>query len=155
VWTPTRGPWILQTLAPVANGNTHNFDTGTPGRSKVNENTLNDTTLDGSTTAGQIDQYTIPVPSHPGTFAIVAVGVSARMQKGTSGPSKMDLGVRSGGTDYWSTDISLGASWATSQNWWTTDPTLPRGVDCAANQYRPEVSDLKWSPGMRPTSRRT
>jgi hypothetical protein len=107
---------------PVANGNTHNFDTGSPAASKVNETTLDDTTLDGSTTAGQIDQYTIPAITS-GTFGIIAIGVSARMQKGTSGPSKMDLGTRVSGTDYWSTDFSLAASWQTSQYWQTVDPS--------------------------------
>lgn len=118
--TDTRS-YYLQTLAPVANGNTHNFDTGTPAAANVNETTLNDATLDGSTTAGQIDQYTIP-SLMAGTVAIIAIGVSARMQKGTSGPSKMDLGVRSGGSDFWSADVVLAAAWASAQNWWTTDP---------------------------------
>jgi len=113
--------WNLQTLAPVANGNTHNFDTGTPAASNVNETTLSDATLDGSTTAGQIDQYTIPAIAS-GTYTIVAVGVSARMQKGSSGPSKADLGVRSGGTDYWSSDQALTLAWDQYMNWWTTDP---------------------------------
>ncbi len=110
----------LQSLAPVANGNTHNFDTGTPAAANVNEITLSDGTVDGSTTAAQIDQYTIPALA-TGSFSILAVGVSARMQKGTSGPTKMDLGVRST-SDYWSADQVLTVTWAAYQNWWTTDP---------------------------------
>lgn len=111
----------LQTLAPVANGNTHNFDTGSPAAANVNEITLNDATLDGSTTAGQIDEYTIPSLA-AGTYGIIAVGVSARMTKGSSGPSKADLVVRSGTTDYLSADQSLTTAWQNYQNWWTTDP---------------------------------
>lgn len=111
----------LQTLAPVSNGNTHNFDTGTPAAANVNETTLSDSTLDGSSSAGQIDQYTIP-SLVSGSFSVVAIGVSARMQKGSSGPTKMDLGVRSGSTDYWSSDQVLTTTWAAYQNWWTTDP---------------------------------
>ncbi len=111
----------LQTLAPVANGNTHDFDTGSPAAANVNEITLNDATLDGSTTAGQIDQYTIPSIAG-GTYTIWSIGVSARMQKGVSGPSKMDLGVRSGGVDYWSSDQTLTVAWTDYQNWWSTDP---------------------------------
>ncbi len=118
--TDTRS-WNLQTLAPVANGNTHDFDTGSPAASNVNEIVLNDATLDGSTTAGQINQYTIPSIA-AGTYTIVSIGVSARMQKGVSGPSKMDLGVRSGGADYWSADQALTVAWADYQNWWSTDP---------------------------------
>ncbi len=118
--TDTRS-YNLQTLAPVANGNTHNFDTGSPAASNVNEITLNDATLDGSTTNGQIDQYTIPTIAS-GTYTIVSIGVSARMQKGATGPSKMDLGVRSGGSDFWSSDQVLTTAWADYQNWWATDP---------------------------------
>lgn len=118
--TDTRS-WSLQTLAPAANGNTHSFDTGTPAAANINEITLNDTTLDGSTTAGQIDEYTIPAIA-AGTWSIVAVGVSARAQKGASGPSKMDLVLRSGSTDYSSTDQSLTTTFANYQNWWLTDP---------------------------------
>ncbi len=118
--TDTRS-WNLQTLPPVANGNTHNFDTGSPAASNVNEIVLNDSTLDGSTTSGQIDQYTIPAIAG-GTYTIISIGVSARMQKGASGPSKMDLGVRSGGSDFWSSDQVLTVAWTDYQNWWATDP---------------------------------
>lgn len=111
----------LQTLAPVANGNTHNFNTGTPAAANVNEVTLSDATLDGSTIAGQIDQYTIPAIV-AGSFGILAVGVSARMVKGSSGPSKVDLNVRSSGADYFSADQTLSLSWDTYANWWNADP---------------------------------
>lgn len=124
--TDTR-TWSLQTLAPVANGNTHNFDTGSPAAANVNEVVLNDTTLDGSTTAGQIDQYTIP-SLVTGTYGIVAIGVSARLTKGTvSGPTKMDLGVRSGTTDFWSPDQVLTTAFSSYQNWWSLDPNTSSG----------------------------
>lgn len=113
--------WNLQTLPPVANGNTHNFDIGSPQASNVNEIFLDDSTLDGSDTAGQIDQYTIPAIA-PGTYSILAIIVSARMQRGLSGLSKMDIGVRSGSTDYWSSDQSLTTAWTDYQNVWNTDP---------------------------------
>jgi hypothetical protein len=63
-WTPvsdsdTRGMAGLVTLPPVANGNTHNFDVGTPAASNVNKIIINDSTFDGATTPGLIDQYTI------------------------------------------------------------------------------------------------
>jgi hypothetical protein len=111
----------LQTLAPVANGNTHNFDTGTPAAANVNEITLDDSTLDGSTTTNQIDEYTIPAIAS-GTYGILAIGVSARMVKGATGPSKADLVVRSAAADYLSADKTLTLSWDTYQNWWTADP---------------------------------
>lgn len=116
--------YSLFTMIPQANGNTHNFDTGSPSApvaSQVNEFVLDDTTWDGSTTAGQIDEYTLnAVPA--GTFAVRAVGVSARMVKGTTGPSKADLAVRTGGSDFFSSDQSLTLGLANYQNWWVTNP---------------------------------
>lgn len=106
---------------PVANGNTHDFDTGTPAAANVNEVTLSDATLDGSSVAGQIDQYTLAaMPS--GTFSILAVAISARMVRGVTGPTKMDLGVRSGATDYWEADHALTFAWENYQDYWYEDP---------------------------------
>lgn len=111
----------LQTFAPVANGNTHNFDTGTPAAANVNEVILNLATLDGSTTAAQIDEYTTGAVA-TGTFDVAAYGVSAFMSKGTSGPSKADLAVRTGGADFFSVDQVLSTFYNDFQNWWTTNP---------------------------------
>lgn len=111
----------LQTFAPVANGNTHNFDTGTPAAANVNEVLLNLATLDGSTTAGQIDEYTTGAVV-AGTFDVAAYGVSAFLSKGTSGPSKADLAVRTGGADFFSADQVLGTFYGDFQNWWLTNP---------------------------------
>lgn len=111
----------LQAFAPVANGNTHNFDTGTPAAANVNETILNIATLDGSTTAGQIDEYTTGAVI-AGTFDVAAYGVSAYMAKGTSGPSKADLAVRTGAADFFSVDQVLTNYYTNFQNWWTTNP---------------------------------
>lgn len=111
----------LQTFAPVANGNTHTFDTGTPAAANVNEQTLNLNTLDGSTTANQIDEYTTGAVI-AGTFDVMAYGVSFLATKGNTGPSKMDAVVRTGGTDFLSADFVLTTYYANYQNWWTTNP---------------------------------
>lgn len=111
----------LQTFGPVANGNTHNFDIGTPAAANVNEVFLNTATLDGATTAGLIDQYTQGAVTG-GTFAVLAVGVSAYMQRGFAGPTKADLGVRTGGADFWSADKTLTSPWNGYQNWWSVNP---------------------------------
>lgn len=111
----------LQTFAPVANGNTHNFDTGTPAAANVNEITLNIATLDGSTTAGQIDEYTTGAVI-AGTFDVAAYGVSAYMSKGASGPSKADLAVRTGAADFFSADQVLNTYYTNFQNWWVLNP---------------------------------
>lgn len=111
----------LASFSPVANGNANTFDTGTPSASNINETTLDVTTLNGSSTAAQIDQYTNgAVPS--GTLDIKGLIVSAYAQKGASGPSKMDLGVRTGGSNYWGSDKALTTAWSNYQEIFSTNP---------------------------------
>lgn len=111
----------LASFSPVANGNANTFDTGAPSASNINETTLDVTTLNGSSTAAQIDQYTNgAVPS--GTLDIKALVVSAYAQKGASGPSKMDLGVRTGGSNYWGSDKTLTTAWSNYQEIFSTNP---------------------------------
>lgn len=97
----TRGMEGLVTLPPVANGNTHNFDVGTPAASNVNEIITSDATFDGATAVGLIDQYTIgSLPA--GSWLILAIGIDARAECANfGGPPAMAEGVRSNGGDYW------------------------------------------------------
>lgn len=114
----------LVTLAPVANGNTHNFDVGSPAAGNVNEFFTNDTTIDGASVSGLIDQYTIgSLPS--GTWSILDFGISARMMRGFTGPQHMDLGVRSGASpaDFWSPDFTLSTVFASYFYDWALDPS--------------------------------
>lgn len=114
----------LVVLIPTANGNTHNFDTGTPAAANINEQVLNQTTFDGSSVAGQIDQYTISgLPT--GTFQILDIGITAQMMKGYTGPTKMDFNVRSGASpaDYFSPDTALTTVWTTYVYDWPNDPS--------------------------------
>lgn len=132
--TDTRS-WNLQGFPAVANGNTHNFDTGTPAAANVNEISIDYSTLDGSTTAGQIDEYTTGAVA-AGTYSIIAYVVSAVMQKGATGPSKADLLVRTGSADWPSTDQVLTVSWDTYQYVWLLNPNtgvawLPGDVGAA------------------------
>jgi hypothetical protein len=103
----TRGMAGLVTLPPVANGNTHNFDVGTPAASNVNEILINDATFDGATTVGMIDQYTIgTLPA--GSWQIVSVGIDARAERANfGGPLSLAGGVRSNGGDYWGNSLLL------------------------------------------------
>lgn len=106
---------------PVANGNANTFDTGSPSVSNINEVTLNDATLNGSSSAGQIDQYTNgAVPS--GTLDVIALVISARTQRGPSGPSKIALGVRTNGANFWGSDQVLDVAWGNTQEIFTDNP---------------------------------
>lgn len=110
----------LVTLPALANGNTFNWTTGTT--TDLSEVTLTDATLASSATAGQIAQSTITSTGVTGNPIIQAVAISARAQKGTTGPSKADLGVRTAATDYWSADIALPVTLDRINNIWETNP---------------------------------
>lgn len=88
----------LARLTPTADGNTVNWDVG--GVTNINEQTLDDLTVNSSGTVGQVQQYTVPAPP-TGNYGIVGVGYSARAQQGSfGGPGHLEFGARVGGVDY-------------------------------------------------------
>jgi hypothetical protein len=110
----------LVTLPPLANGNAFTFTTGSA--TNLDEVTLDDADTATSQTAGQIAQSTVTSTGITGNPPIVALAVTARVQKGSSGPSKADLGVRTASTDYWSSDIVLPVALDRISNVWETNP---------------------------------
>jgi hypothetical protein len=128
----TRG-LSLVTMAPAANGNTFAWSNS---YASVDETTLDDADLCTSSVTGDLAQTTITALSglSSGTPAIRAVCVSARAQKGGSGPQNAYLNVRTGGNDYDSSSVALPAAFgrvaavfetnpATSGSWAYTDLT--------------------------------
>jgi hypothetical protein len=110
----------LVTLAPAANGNTYNWDTGS--YANVNETTLDDTGLITSATAGQLAQFTVGSSGITGTPAIRALCVSARAQKGGTGPQNAKMSVRTGGVDQLSSSLSLPAAMSRAAYIFETNP---------------------------------
>jgi hypothetical protein len=110
----------LATLAPAANGNTDNWDTG--GVSNVNKTTLNTTTVNASGTSGEIQEYTInALPS--GTFGIVGVWLNAYTQVDATGPQHLQGIVYTGSTAYTSSNLSPPQSaWGFVSTNWLTNP---------------------------------
>jgi hypothetical protein len=110
----------LATLAPSANGNNDNWDTG--GVSNVNETTDNTSTVNASGTAGQIQEYTVTaLPS--GSFQVQDLWVNMKAQVDTSGPQHIQGMVRTGSTDYTSSNLSPSqGSWGWISTDWTTNP---------------------------------
>ena len=109
----------LVTLPPAANGNAWAWSAS---YANVDETTLDDADIATSSSANDIAQTTINSSGITGNPAIIAVGVSARAQKGASGPANADLMVRTGGNDYVSSDIALSSSMSRVANAWTTNP---------------------------------
>lgn len=110
----------LVTLAPAANGNADTFDTG--GVSSVNETTLNQATVNASGTSGEIQEYTVgSLPT--GTFSVVDLWTNAQAQVDTTGPQHLQAMVRTGSTDYTSSNLSPPqSSWGWIGTDWPTNP---------------------------------
>lgn len=110
----------LVTLAPSANGNAFNWDSGS--FSTVNEVTLDDATLMSSATAGQLAQFAISSAGITGTPAVKAVVISARAAKGGTGPQNAKLNVRTGGANYLTGATALPAALGRLQGVFATNP---------------------------------
>lgn len=110
----------VATLAPVANGNTDTWDVG--GVSNVNEITLNDTTVNASGTATQVQLYTVgSLPSN--NLQIEDLALSARALVDTTGPQHMQAMVRTSSTNYNSASMApLNATFGPN---WIDFPTNP------------------------------
>ncbi len=108
-------------MAPSASGNTDTFDTGAFGN--VSETTLNTATVDASGTQNQIQEYKWSGTMPSGTFNVLDVWVNALAQVDTTGPQHLQAMVRTGGSDYTSSNLSPPqGSWGWISTDWTTNP---------------------------------
>jgi hypothetical protein len=131
----------LATLVPDAAGNTDNWTTGTV--TDINELTLDDSTTNTSDTANQIQQYTV-IPPPPGAYGVIAVALSVRAQLGSlGGPTQLDLGVRTGGSDYWGSDLALPITKQHLQTIFATNPDTSNAFTIA------ELSAAGFNIGMK------
>lgn len=110
----------LVTQVPTANGNTHTFTSNSP--TNMAASIYSDALPDYSNTAGQIDEYQMTPAMPTGNFGVVSVVQHARAAIGTSGPTKMQMMVRTGGTDYSSGTISPGGVFGLTAANWDTNP---------------------------------
>jgi hypothetical protein len=111
----------LMLLKPAANGNAVTWDTG--GVSNINESTLDDSTLNASGTAAQIQEYTVTAQSATPNLAVLDLWVNARAEVDTTGPQHVQGMVRTGSTDYTSSNLSPPqGTWGWISTHWTTNP---------------------------------
>lgn len=121
----TRG-MVLMDLTPQANGTTQNC-TGSAGN--LTDNLY--TTVESSSSNNQLCGFTTALTFPAGTWSVLAVGQSAVMARGTSGPQNFDWYTRVNSTDnlagqtnnpgtsstwfsrIWQTNPNTSAAWAT------------------------------------------
>jgi hypothetical protein len=132
---PTIG-WRLGTLVMSGQGATHTFTTG--GYANVDEMVYSDADFINSATAAQEELFTAtPIPSFTG-YTIKAIALYARAKNNASGPTQMQLSLRSGGTTYHSSTKSLDVGYAAIGNIWETNPATSAAFlssEIAALQY--------------------
>jgi hypothetical protein len=88
----------LQTLPPLAAGNTQSW---TGGVADIDETTINDTNFISTTADGALSEWTVNTSLPPGNQIIVAVVQEARVSIGATGPQHFEWSVRtSDGSEY-------------------------------------------------------
>jgi hypothetical protein len=106
----------------AANGNTDTFTGGTAANLAATSMSTGDASPNYSLSAGQIQEYTVTPALPAGSFGIVSVVHHARATAGTSGPTKFDFIVRTGGADFTSPDVAPKLAWGTFAYAWDTNP---------------------------------
>lgn len=110
---------VVETEAPTANG-TDNSD-GTGSYTDIDETITSDADRITLTAAGQKRSFTSP--ARTSTLAeVLGVTVSARMNRGSTGPQNMKFYLLIGGTRYYSSTIALGLGYAAYQYAWPLNP---------------------------------
>lgn len=108
------------TIVMTGQGTTHTFATG--GFANIDELAYSDADFINSDTAAQVELFTgTPVPTFTG-YKIRALAVTARAKKGGSGPTQIQLALRSAGTTYFSASKSLDVAYGAFCNVWETNP---------------------------------
>ena len=112
----------LVTQVASANGNADTFTAGTAANLAANTMSTGQASPNYSLSAGQIQQYTVTPALPAGSFGVVSVVHTALATIGTSGPTKFDFMVRTGGADFTSPDIAPTLAWAAYAYAWDVNP---------------------------------
>jgi hypothetical protein len=112
----------LQTLPPVAAGNTQSWTPNTVGN--INPTSINDSNFVATTADNALSEWTVGTTLPVGSWAIEAVVQNARVSIGTTGPQHFEWLVRtSDGTDHTTGSVApLVGSFSNFSNIWPTNP---------------------------------
>jgi hypothetical protein len=89
----------------------------------VSETVLSDINFISDNTNGDISTYAVTDVPAGGNFNVGAIVVSARAERGVTGVQNLELGVRSGGANYWGSPVTgLTTAFGPAQSILTTDP---------------------------------
>ena len=119
--------WIgrtkIQAIVPTGAGTTTQYDPSTGSNyACVDELPYSDTDYISTNTPDEIDTYaTGNMTGDVGSVKCVQLQARTKYE-GSSAVTKLDLAVRSGGTNYFSADKTLTTSYTTESNLWETNP---------------------------------
>lgn len=109
----------LVTQAPGASGNTTGFTSG--AAPNVNGTSVGQTSPDYSSTANQLQQYQVGQAIPAGTFSVISLVQHAQCTV-SSGPQHFQFNVRTGGNDYFTSNLAPSTGWTLLTNNWDTNP---------------------------------
>ena len=117
----TRG-WHLRTLVPngVGSSTAWTNDFNNIDAVGTNGHVTDDRTFISSDTAEQIELHTIQ--DLGASFQVEAVVVAARSKVTEAGPQNLQMAIRTGGSNFFSPNITIGTGWGSEQNVWDTNP---------------------------------
>lgn len=111
----------LQTLAPVAAGNTQSWTPNTVGN--VNPTSINDANFVAATAVNSLSEWTVSTTLPAGSWLIEAVVQTARVSVGATGPQHFEWLVRtSDGSDHVTGSVAPTTSFSNFNNVWPTNP---------------------------------
>lgn len=109
--------WHLATIGPNGNGNGTAW---TGDFNDVDDANLNDGTFVSSGTAEEVEQFTA---GNLGTaFDVKALTIAARSRNVATGPQNLQMSVRTGGSDFFSSNVAISTSFATGQSTFNQNP---------------------------------
>ena len=112
----------LVTQAPSAAGNTDTFTSG--AFSNVNQNfaPTGQASPDYSKSAGQLQEYKVGQSIPAGSFSVISVVQAGQMTISSAGPQHIKFAVRTGGSDFLTTDLTVSTAWGLVTYNWDTNP---------------------------------
>jgi hypothetical protein len=125
---------------PVAGAGSDTAWTGT--YLNIDEVVCSDADFINSSVADQVSTFAVTAPTLTG-YQVRAVIVTARAKKGGSGPTNLQLALRSGGTNYFSASKALDVGYGAFVEVWEDDPaTGSAWVNAAVSSLQPGVKSI-------------
>lgn len=120
--------WRLKTVPATGAGATTDW---TGGYTEIDEIVYSDVDFINSGTANQVELFSHST-TVPDGYTVRGVIVAARAKEGDTGPTQIQLALRSGGTTYFSSTQALDSGYGANVAVWETDPATAGAFTAAS-----------------------